>query len=105
MFLLTQMIYFIGIYIIFNHKGYFHFNLSITFLITHFWSFFIVINIFSILLSLFLFFKGKMKVKNSTHGFLFDYWEGVETNPKLFGVDLKVSIFILKIRCFFINQV
>ena len=46
-----------------------------------------------------------MKVKNSTHGFLFDYWEGVETNPKLFGVDLKVSIFILKIRCFFINQV
>ena len=40
-----------------------------------------------------------MKVKNSTHGFLFDYWEGVETNPKLFGVDLKVSIFILKTHC------
>lgn len=59
--------------------------------------------------SIFLFILGKIKkapkYKNTSFlpDFLFEFWCGVEHNPTIFGVDLKVKIIIFYFF-YFINN-
>ncbi|KAL4455847.1 hypothetical protein ABPG74_003257 [Tetrahymena malaccensis] len=90
MFFITQITYLVV-------RALFGFSLEI--LIRNFWSFFTVVNIFSIGFSIFLYAKGKLnkspKFENTSFlpDFLFEFWCGVELNPTLFGVDLKMFFY------------
>ena len=65
---------------------------------THFWSLFIVANIFSMIIGLILYVQGK----GPGDGFIRSYWMGTSYNPTWWGVDLKMffyrpSLFLLAI--------
>ena len=65
----------------------FGFGVSLTPVIAHFWSLFIVTNVVAIAMSLVLFFqaKGPKTAK--------DIWLGAELNPEWFGVDVKMFLY------------
>ncbi len=80
---------------------------SLTPLLTHFWSLFLVVNVFAFAVTLWLFVRGRGRLgldsarhrrgavppaEGETDWRLFgeDMWFGVELNPTLFGVDLKM---------------
>lgn len=71
------------------------FGLSLAPLVTHFWSLFIVVNAFAFLASGWLFWRGRhLRASIEREGrlppTLHDLWFGVELNPRLAGVDLKM---------------
>jgi delta14-sterol reductase len=73
--------------------GYYTEYLSLLFIIENFLSFFIVINIFTILFSLYLFQRPEA-VRNAPNANRpIDYWHGREKDPMLYGVDLKVFFY------------
>lgn len=73
--------------------GYYTKYLSLLVLIKKSISFFIVINIFVILFSLYLFLRPVAVKSAPNANSLFDYWYGREKDPMLFGVDLKVFFY------------
>ncbi|CAF1331004.1 unnamed protein product [Rotaria magnacalcarata] len=73
--------------------GYYTGNISFLFIIKKFISFFIVINIFAILFSLYLFLRPEAVRSALNAKFPIDYWHGREKDPMLFGVDLKVFFY------------
>ena len=72
---------------------------SLTPLLTHFWSLFLVANGWALLFTAYLFVSGR--VKGATHTredsplppWLADFWFGPELNPTLLGVDLKMFMY------------
>jgi delta14-sterol reductase len=73
--------------------GYYTEHLSLLFIIKNYISFFIVINIFAILFSLYLFQRSEAVRSAPNANRLIDYWHGREKDPMLFGVDLKVFFY------------
>ncbi|CAF0998621.1 unnamed protein product [Adineta steineri] len=73
--------------------GYYTNNLSLLFIIRNYISFFIVINIFAILFSLYLFKRSEAVRTAPNANRPIDYWHGREKDPMLFGVDLKVFFY------------
>jgi len=79
----------------------FGFGVSLTPVITHFWSILIVANLLAIALSLFLFVRGRRRdalkyphpAGNPLPVWLQDLWFGAEQNPDLLGVDLKMFLY------------
>jgi len=79
----------------------FGFGVSLTPVIRHFWSIFIVANVLAVSLSLFLFARGRRRAApkyphppgNPLPLWLQDLWFGAEQNPDLFGVDLKMFLY------------
>src|SRR6185503_4329463 len=79
----------------------FGFGVSLTPVITHFWSVFIVANVLAVALTLFLFVRGRSRVAlkyphpagNPLPIWLQDLWFGAEQNPDLLGVDLKMFLY------------
>jgi len=75
------------------------FGFSLSPLITCFWSFFVVSNIFSFAFSAYLFIAGRAnnspKFENTSFlpNWLFEAWCGVELNPTILGVDLKMFFY------------
>ncbi|MCH9687113.1 MAG: hypothetical protein K0V04_37100 [Deltaproteobacteria bacterium] len=70
-------------------------NLSLSHLVKHFWSYFIVVNVFSAVWMVVLYVGGRRRqpAKDRRHGVIGavqDLWYGVELNPTWLGVDLKV---------------
>lgn len=68
---------------------------SLTVILAHFWPLFIVANAFAFALSFWLLARGRRRAKSGdgdaeSKGALRDLWMGVELNPRLFGVDLKM---------------
>ena len=73
--------------------GYYTKHITLLFIIQNYISFFIIINIFAILFSLYLF-QRKVAVENAPNAnHLIDYWHGREKDPMLFDVDLKVFFY------------
>lgn len=71
---------------------------SLTPLVTHFWSVFLVANAWAVAISLYLFVAGRrQKEPIERHGplppLLHDLWFGPRLNPELFGVDLKMFMY------------
>lgn len=67
-------------------------------LLTHFWSLFIVVNAWAFLFLAYLFVRGRRREKaierdSKLPAFLHDLWFGIELNPTLFGVDLKMFFY------------
>jgi len=73
--------------------GYYTEYLSLLFIVENYISFFIVINIFAILFSLYLFQRSEAIRNAPNANRLIDYWHGREKDPMLFGVDLKVFFY------------
>jgi delta14-sterol reductase len=73
--------------------GYYTNNLSLLFIIENYISFFLVINIFAILFSLYLFQRSAAVREAPNANRPIDYWHGREKDPMLFGVDLKVFFY------------
>ncbi|CAF2973104.1 unnamed protein product [Rotaria sp. Silwood2] len=73
--------------------GYYTGHFSLLFIIQNFISFFIVINIFAILSSLYLFQRAQAVQNAPNANRPIDYWNGREKDPMLFGVDLKVFFY------------
>jgi len=73
--------------------GYYTNNLSLLFIIENYISFFLVINIFAILFSLYLFQRSEAVREAPNANRPIDYWHGREKDPMLFGVDLKVFFY------------
>ena len=79
----------------------FGFGVSLTPVITHFWSVFIVANVLALALTLFLFVRGRSRAAlkyphpagNPLPVWLQDLWFGAEQNPDLLGVDLKMFLY------------
>lgn len=79
----------------------FGFGFSLTPVVTHFWSVFIVANALAFVLTAFLFARGKRKgtlkyphpAGNPLPLWLQDLWFGSEQNPELLGVDLKMFLY------------
>jgi delta14-sterol reductase len=79
----------------------FGFGVSLTPVIAHFWSIFIVANVLAVSLSLFLFVRGRRgDARKYPHPpgnplplWLQDLWFGAEQNPDLLGVDLKMFLY------------
>ena len=73
--------------------GYYTKRLSLLVLVEYYYSFFIVMNVFAILFSLYLF-KRKVAVKAAPKGNRpIDFWNGREKDPMLFNVDLKIFFY------------
>lgn len=70
--------------------GYYNRYLSLLFIIENFVSFFIVINLFAITFSFYLFIRASSYGSGNP---LLEYWNGREKDPMLFGVDLKVFFY------------
>ncbi|MEM9067667.1 MAG: hypothetical protein AAGE52_04150 [Myxococcota bacterium] len=69
---------------------------SLTPLLTHFWSVFVVANLWAVVITLYLFFEGRRRpVERSgpLPAVLHDLWFGPELNPTLAGVDLKMFMY------------
>lgn len=66
----------------------FGFGVSLTPVIRHFWSIFAVANALAVVVSLWLFVRGRHNGAG-----LKDLWLGNEHNPTLFGVDLKMFMY------------
>jgi Delta14-sterol reductase len=64
----------------------FGFGMSLTPLITHFWSIFIVANAVAVVITAWLMVKGRARR-------LKDAWMGAELNPTFLGVDLKMFMY------------
>ena len=73
--------------------GFYTGHLSLLFIIENFISFFIVLNIFSILFSLYLFQRTEAVQSAPGANRPIDFWNGREKDPMLFGVDLKVFFY------------
>jgi delta14-sterol reductase len=73
--------------------GYYTEYLSLLFIIENYISFFIVINIFAILFSFYLFQRPEAVRTAPDANRPIDYWNGREKDPMLFGVDLKVFFY------------
>ena len=73
--------------------GYFTQQISLLFIVENYLSLFIVMNVFAIVFSLYLF-RRKVAVKSApkANGLL-DYWNGREKDPMLSGVDLKTFFY------------
>lgn len=90
MFLSTTTIYLISRII---------FGVSIVPIISNFWSLFVASNIFSVIFSSYLFLKGKIikapKFENTSFlpNWMFEFWCGLELNPTISGVDLKMYFY------------
>ena len=68
-------------------------DLSLSPLIENFWSYFVVVNIWSVLWTVVLYVRGRAKgcvPKPGLFGLVKDLWMGIELNPTWRGVDLKV---------------
>ena len=68
-------------------------DLSLAWLVDHFWSLFIVVNVAAVLWTLVLYRGGIAKGeegRSGVIGFVMDLWYGIELNPTWRGVDLKV---------------
>lgn len=71
------------------------FELSLSPLVRHFWSFFVVANATAVVWTAVLFFVGRTRRAPEDHvgglrGVYQDWWYGAELNPTWLGVDLKV---------------
>jgi len=90
MFILTPFLYFLCRNL---------FGFSLVPLITHFWSFFVISNIFSFSFSAYLFIDGKLSKSPSFENtsflpnWIFEAWCGLELNPTILGVDLKMFFY------------
>jgi delta14-sterol reductase len=73
--------------------GYYTGHLSLLFIIKNYISLFVVINIFAILFSLYLFQRPEAVQNAPDANRPIDYWHGREKDPMLFGVDLKVFFY------------
>ena len=73
--------------------GYYTEYLSLLFIVKNYISFFIVMNIFAILFSLYLFQRQEAIANAPNANRPIDYWHGREKDPMLFGVDLKVFFY------------
>jgi delta14-sterol reductase len=79
----------------------FGFGVSLTPVVTHFWSIFIVANAVAVSLCGYLFFRGRRPgvlkyphpAGNPLPAWLQDLWFGAEQNPTLLGVDLKMFLY------------
>ncbi len=60
-------------------------------LVTHFWSLFVVANVWAFGISVYLLIAGRRK--DASRNILADAWLGAELNPRLFGVDLKMFMY------------
>jgi len=71
------------------------FGLSLSHLVRHFWSYFVVVNLFTMAWMAVLFIGGRRRQPQADRrsgllGLVHDLWLGVELNPTWRGVDLKV---------------
>ncbi|CAF0843168.1 unnamed protein product [Adineta ricciae] len=73
--------------------GYYTKKLSLLVIVENYVSFFIVINIFAILFSFYLFKRSAAVRAAPNANRPIDYWHGREKDPMLFGVDLKVFFY------------
>jgi delta14-sterol reductase len=79
----------------------FGFGFSLTPVVTHFWSIFVVANAIAIALTAYLFVRGRRPgvlkyphpAGNPLPVWLQDLWFGSEQNPELLGVDLKMFLY------------
>ncbi len=70
--------------------GTLEYELSLSPLVTHFWSLFVVANVVSVVMSLILLQRGRAKLRpDARGGRLTDFWYGAELNPTWLGVDVK----------------
>jgi Delta14-sterol reductase len=73
--------------------GYIRQQISLLFIVENYLSLFIVMNVFAIVFSIYLF-QRHAAVKNAPNANkLVDYWHGREKDPMLFGVDLKIFFY------------
>ncbi|MCB9604454.1 MAG: hypothetical protein H6720_29390 [Sandaracinus sp.] len=73
-------------------------GVSLTPLLTHFWSLLIVANVLAFTMLAWLFVRGRRRVANIERdsklpAFVHDLWFGIELNPRLLGVDLKMFLY------------
>jgi delta14-sterol reductase len=73
-------------------------GISLTPLLTHFWSLLLVANVLAFGLLGYLFVRGRRRVPHIERdsrlpAFVHDLWFGIELNPRLFGVDLKMFLY------------
>ena len=73
--------------------GYYTEYLSLLLIVENYLSFFIVINIFAITFSYYLFARSEAVQNAPNANRPIDYWHGREKDPMLFGVDLKVFFY------------
>lgn len=68
------------------------FDFSLTPILSHFGSLFVVANVVSLLWALWLVQSGRRSrgASGQEHGWLRDFWFGASLNPRLFGLDAKV---------------
>lgn len=69
---------------------------SLTPLLTHFWSLFVVANVIALVVTAWLFFVGRARLRRAgepNDAVWRDVWFGPELNPTLFGVDLKMFMY------------
>lgn len=71
-----------------------YYNVSPTWVYDHFGDFLVILNVYSLLLCIMLYLKGRFAPSTSDSGssgnIIFDYYWGTELYPNVFGVDVKV---------------